>query len=566
MRRRVIGETPRAGLCNIGRVRTIVVSLLATALTAITLPAAAAEPWSDADPPAPPERTAFGDYGFRGAAEYRANALAITPLSINGASGEDLRWVEHRLRLGGTIDWKERVKLVVSTDLLDGALWGDNGDFGGNPSSDRGTNVGARNPNVTRPCVTLVGKDPLDRDSYGYGLCSQSDVSVRHAYGEVALGFGIFRVGRQPINIGTGVQNADGEGRPNRFGFSRRGTIVDRVLFATKPLEGFKPAAQRNKDPEEGLVFAYVADRVVTDLPIRPGEAVNQTGPVLRFGAKKLGSLEDVHLATYLVHRWDGQYGTSINSFGLRAMGKLGPFSAGLDAVANVGSTREVAAAFSLLSHDPIVDQPIRQFGARGVLRYDQPKFTLYLEGDYASGDSDPQPRTALTQFIWADDTNVGLLLFKHVLAYQTARAAAAGVETLRRLGATTYPVDTIDTRGAFSNALAVFPQIDLRPMKNFLVRGGVLVAWASSPTIDPIASLQRHAEISSADYLVNFVGGRPGRFYGVELDGRVQWRFGDHAIFDLEGAILFPGDALKDENGYAVRSTMVQARTTFAF
>jgi hypothetical protein len=540
--------------------------LCAAASFAFVAPAAAAEPWSDADPPAPPERTVVGDYGFRGAAEYRANALAITPLSINGASGENLRWVEHRLRLGGSVDWKEKVKLVVSTDLLDGTLWGDNGDFGGDPSSDRGTNVGARNPNVTRPCVTLVGKDPLDRDSYGYGLCSQSDLSIRHAYGEVALPFGVFRIGRQPANIGTGVQNADGEGRPNRFGFSRRGNIVDRVLFATKPLEALKPGGARNRDPDEGLVFAYVVDRVVTDLPIRPGEAVNQTGAVLRFGAKRLGGLEDLRLATFLVHRWDGQYGTSINSFGLRAMSKVGPFSIGFDTVANVGSTREVAAAFSLLSHDPVVDQSIRQYAARGVIRYDHPKFSLYLEGDYASGDPDPLPRTSLTQFIWADDTNVGLLLFKHVLAYQTARAAAAGVETLRRLGATTYPVDTIDTRGAFSNAIAIFPQFDLRPFKSFLIRGGVMAAWAAAPTIDPIASLQRHADIASADYLVNYVGGKPGRFYGIELDGRVQWRFGDHAILDVEGAILFPGDALKDENGYAVRSTMVQARTTFAF
>jgi hypothetical protein len=293
---------------------------------------------------------------------------------------------------------------------------------------------------------------------------------------------------------------------------------------------------------------------------------VNQTGAVLRFGAKKLGGFEDLKLATFLVHRWDGQYGTSINSFGLRAMSKVGPFSIGFDTVANVGSTREVAAAFSLLSHDPVVDQPIRQYAARGVVRYDHPKFSLYLEGDFASGDSDPLPRTALTQFIWGDDTNVGLLLFKHVLAYQTARAAAAGVETLRRLGATTYPVDTIDTRGAFSNAIAIFPQFDLRPFHGFLIRGGVMAAWAAAPTIDPIASLQRHADISSADYLVNYVGGKPGRFYGIELDGRVQWRFGDHAILDVEGAILFPGDALKDENGYAVRSTMVQARTTFAF
>jgi hypothetical protein len=528
--------------------------------------ARAAEPWSDPDPPEKPVRTEFGDYGLRGAAEYRANALAVTPLSINGASGEDLRWIEHRLRLGGTVDWKEKVKIVVSTDLLDGTLWGDNGDFGGNPSSDRGTNVGARNPNVTRPCVTLVGSNPLDRDSYGYGLCSQQDVTIRHAYGEVNLPFGSFRVGRQPLSLGTGVQAAEGEGRPNRFGFSRRGSIVDRALFATKPLEAFKPKELRNRNPDEGLIWAVVADRFVTDLPINPGAAIYQLGTALRWGEKRVGPLENVLVTSYYIRRWDRQYSTGINSFGLRAMGTIDHFSFGFDGAMVLGSTREVAAAFSLISHDPIVDQTVRQFGARAVLRYDRPLFSLYLEGDFASGDGDPQPRTPLTQFIWADDTNVGLLLFKHILAYQTARAAAAGVETLRRLGATTYPVDTIDTRGAFTNALAIFPQFDLRPAKGVLFRGGVLVAWAASPTIDPVASLQRRDGLTIADDLVNYVGGKPGRFYGVELDARVQFRLADHAIFDLEGAMLFPGDALQDENGRGVRSTMIQARSTFAF
>ena len=38
------------------------------------------------------------------------------------------------------------------------------------------------------------------------------------------------------------------------------------------------------------------------------------------------------------------------------------------------------------------------------------------------------------------------------------------------------------------------------------------------------------------------------------------------HDALDIEGALLFPGDALRDEDGYAVRSGMVQTRTTFFF
>jgi hypothetical protein len=37
-----------------------------------------------------------------------------------------------------------------------------------------------------------------------------------------------------------------------------------------------------------------------------------------------------------------------------------------------------------------------------------------------------------------------------------------------------------------------------------------------------------------------------------------------NHFNFDLEGAILFPGEALQDVDGRAVRSGMVQARATY--
>ncbi len=78
------------------------------------------------------------------------------------------------------------------------------------------------------------------------------------------------------------------------------------------------------------------------------------------------------------------------------------------------------------------------------MVRYDQPMYTLYFEADYASGDSDPTTRSPLTQFRFAEDSNVGLLMFKHILAYQSGRAAASGVQLLRDLRAPSYPTDAI--------------------------------------------------------------------------------------------------------------------------
>jgi hypothetical protein len=61
-------------------------------------------------------------------------------------------------------------------------------------------------------------------------------------------------------------------------------------------------------------------------------------------------------------------------------------------------------------------------------------------------------------------------------------------------------------------------------------------------------------------------VGGKPAQYYGTELCGRAQWRFAEHFAADLEGAVLFPGEALEDEHGDAVHSVLVQGRTTFFF
>jgi hypothetical protein len=559
-------------------------------LAALTLtrPAAALEPWSDPDPPDPPARTAFGDFGIRPGAEYRANFLHIQPLSLNTTSKRNAEWIEHRLRLDGTVDYLDKVKIVTSADLLDGTLWGDNGNLGETPSSDRGSNINARNPNITAPCVKFQSGDPLQPSSYGYGLCSQESFRMRRAYGEVALPFGLVRVGRQAVGLGTGVQAASGDGRLNRFGFARQGNSVDRFMFATKPLEGFKPKEKRDVSQNQGFFVVLGYDSYVTDSPQLFGDDVRQFFGALRYATPKLGPISDFEAITYGVYRWDQRYGSVINSFGGRLVARYGGFTLGGDFAANLGTTREIGEAYKVIVNDPVIDQEIKQFGARAVLRYDhapwasgkladaasdasksrsfESLWTAYLEFDYASGDPDPQNRTPLSQFVFAEDTNVGLLLFKHTLQFQSARAAAAATEALRRLGATSYPAESINTRGAFTNAIAIFPQVDVRPHPRLLLRGGVLFAWADAPVNDPVASLQARDGSVIDDDLVNFVGGKPGKRYGTEIDGRVSWRYLDHFIFDLEGAILFPGDALKDRDGRAARSTMVQARTTFYF
>lgn len=535
---------------------------------AFSTAANATEPWSDPDPdPAsPPRRLALSDIGVRGGAEYRAQLLYVNPISLNSVADRRIGAIDHRLRLDLGVDYKELVSLHTSVDALSGVLWGDNGDLDKDPRPSSGANVNTRNVNSARTCVAFREGDPLTADAYGYSLCPADDFFVRRAYGDVRTPIGLLRVGRQPFTQGTGTAVADGDGRTNRFGVSGTGNNVDGVLFATKPLEAFVPKEERDTSDTRGLFLILRYDRLVTDKLRFFGDDLHNVLEGLRYLAPTHPLGKDLELRLVHTYRWDETNGTGIHAVNARAASTFGRFSAGFDATVIAGKTREVSSAYQVINNDPIVDQDVLQLGARAVVRYDADLWTAYLEFDYASGDADPQTRSSLTQFFFSQDANVGLLLFEQILAFQTARAAAAGVELLTRLGAPSLPADTISTQGAFTNAVALFPQFDVRPHPNILLRGGVLVAWAAEPVVDPAASLKRRDGDRVDDDAVNFVGGPPGRFYGVELDGRARWRLYDHFAFDLEGAVLFPGDALQDRNGDAVHSVMAQGRTTFFF
>jgi hypothetical protein len=523
-------------------------------------PAAAAEPWSDDDPAEPPARHEFDDYGLYAGAEYRANLLYVNPIALNGARNRHTSSIEHRLRLDAGLDYDETVTLVLSIDALDGTLWGDNGSFGQKPPADSGVGAEASNPNNVKAAVGYQGGDPFDPDSYGYVLVPSPIVRVRRVYGEVATPVGLLRIGRQPTLEGMGVLAADGDGRPNRFGYGNQGNSSDRVLFVTKPLEALKPVEQRDPARDRGLFFAVAYDRVADGEVRTFGDDVQGVASLLRWSNPDPALRRTLDLRAFHAYRWDRRFDTDLHFFGLRALGSAQRFSAGFEAVYVGGKTREVAEALATIRPGlPVARQRLAQWGARGVARWDDPAWTAYLEIDFASGDANPDPNTPLSQFYWAPDTNVGLLMFERVLAFESARSAGSSSALLQALGAPSNPGERVDTEGAFTNAIAIFPQFDLRPHDAVLLRAGVLVAWTAADLVDPITSLEERVA-------VNYNGGRPGHFFGTELDGRFQWRYADHFLFDLEAALLFPGDAFQDARGQAGTSVLVQGRTTFVF
>jgi len=549
--------------------RAAAVASLLGLVSLIAPDARAVEPWSDPDPPAPPTRitlTPESHFGFRGAAEYRVNAVGIWPLDLQSSSNQNLQIVEQRLRLDGGVDYDDKVHIVVSADLLDGVLWGDNGVLGTSPEPTSGAAVTTDNPNLSTACITQKpGAPPTVYTSYHYGLCAADPITIRHAYGDVLLPFGLLRIGRQAMTDGASIAVNDGDGRKNRFGFANQGNSADRVLFATKPLEGLKRPSRRDLSQDKGFFTILAYDRLVTNDPMQYADDLHSAIVALRLREPRLGRAKDFEAQLFYAYRFSTEYTTEVSAVGGRLTSRLGDFTLGAEATAVFGSTSEVSQALSFINNDPPIPQTVRAGGARAVARWDRPLGTVYLETDFATGNSNPNQSAPLTQFRFAEDTNVGLLMFKQVLAYQSARSAAAGVALLQQLGAKDFPVQAISTNGSFTNAFAIFPQVDVHPVKDLLLRGGVLVAVAPAGVVDPIASLEHNPTAPHfPNGVVNYVGGAPDHFYGTELDARIQYRLFDHFAADLEGAVLFPGAALQDANGDAVRSFLLQARGTF--
>ncbi len=115
-----------------------------------------------------------------------------------------------------------------------------------------------------------------------------------------------------------------------------------------------------------------------------------------------------------------------------------------------------------------------------------------------------------------------------------------------------------------------MFSQIQFQwidgPKHWFHTRIGVLAAWAPKGSVDPISTNLREDGIEIADDAVNFFGGKPGSYYGTEIDLQLEWSIADHFIWTLEAAVLFPGDALYNENQMAVNAFLVENRFLFVF
>jgi len=513
--------------------------------------------------------------------EYRVRTLCIDPMELNGTTVRDVNYTIQRLRVEGGLKVPDVARLVTQVDLLSGVLFGDNGDYGGSPAPTGGLALTSRWPNSAGWGVGLVGDnaDPFDPDSYGVVLTEVEPVLVNRVYGEAVLPFGLLRIGRQPVTEGGGINLHDG-GRHNRWGVSRYSSSADRFLFATKVSEAFRmvrlgEAYTPDRSMEDGVFIGLAYDAVVQDDLSLGGDDLHQVAGSLIWKAGGPGwfgwDWDHFLFQVTAGARFGDEFGTQVLSIPTLLDFEVGRWAFRGEFVTIFGHTREVSEGMQALRETDsakwnIRDQEILGFGARAVLDATFGPVMTTLEFDYASGDADPRDETAFTSYSFARDRNVGLLLFEHVLAFETARSAAVGVQNLANVGARSFPLTELASDGRFQNGIVLFPQVLYRPWEPLGIRFGTMLAWSAAPVVDPIMSLLAEDGDRIDDDLVNWHGGEPGRYYGTELDLQVEYDWKGHFLWTVEGAVLFPGDALRDESLDAMPGFLVENRFTFMF
>lgn len=511
-------------------------------------------------------------------AEYRMRMQYLRPLDLSGDAVRETDWTEHRARIHFGLVHDDWLAIRTRIDVLDQVLWGDNGRIGREVEPISGASVATHQPNNATLGVGLPpGADPLAPDSYRPVLTSADPLQVDLLYGDVVLPIGLLRIGRQP-SLGQGITGHDGEAG-NRWGVASYADAGDRIFFATKVDEAVRLIRsggehQLDTSQERGVFLAGWYELADQGDPNVAFDNLRQLGVAAIWRQPEFGGVDagahDVEVTVAAVNVGGDDFETDVWAVPIGLRGSFGPVDIDLSASILRGQTREISEGFAELARIAPQLQDVRAQGARGVIDWQVGPVTLTLEGDWASGDDDPRPGSPLTVFGFPRDLNVGLLLFERIIAYESARSAAVGVENLRNLDAATFPLTEVATDGRFTNAVALFPQVLVdwvdSPEHRLHTRVGALFAWPDVGLVDPVITMLSRDGNRIDDDAVNYHGGDPGTYYGTELDLQVGWTYRGRFAWIVEAATLFPGNSLEDENGDAVNAFMVENRFELRF
>lgn len=490
---------------------------------------------------------AAAEVRFDGSYRLRFNGDTNLLLDEKGYPSGQKSWFEHRLRLTPKIveiGDQGGAEIQSSFDIV-------SGEFAGDVASDfRGYGVTERS---VRNGFNAAGFD------------------FRHLFAAVNAPFGILEIGQMPNQWGMGMVANSGNGEnTSDFGDARYGDIVERLLFATRPLLG---VLSPKSDFAREFSMAVAGDLVYRDryaeLLVRNGGGV-QWGDIAWqiLGAAVYAPAEGSRLGLYVTRRIQN-YASGGGDLHIWTFDLYARHAQPLGTSFVLSLEAEAAEVYGGTSHAPNLTAPgtthISQQGAAvraGLLRT---FFEAEVEGGYASGDANPFDDHS-NRFQMNRDYKVGLVLFDQVLMFQSQNAARR-LSDPKLFGRPLPGLDLIPTEGAVTNALYVKPTLRFKP--GFLggslhLVGSALFAWAPQPLVDPY-----HALVNSS--ALNAFGDGAGKNYGVELDAAITYaqRIAGKAGFDVgfQFGYLFPGSAFDRADGSSMPGvSATRVRATFLF
>ncbi|RLB60036.1 MAG: hypothetical protein DRI90_14635, partial [Deltaproteobacteria bacterium] len=418
---------------------------------------------------------------------------------------------------------------------------------------------------IDLPCGVIAGattqwvdvaRDSLDEVSF-------YEVHPRKLYFEYLTPVGLVRLGHQTSHWGMGLLANDGD-HPTLFGDYRRGSIVERLLFATRPGGADHPF-------EIALAGDLVFEDSKADL-VDDGDRALQAVLAMRW------TTEAAEAGLYGVYRHQERDSVSINSltpyteeldvwvvdlaarFNVPVIGNDAFVFGELEAMFIGGSTTFVRTIDLTGAGE---EEEVRSFGGAaklGTVRWASDgerrwgDIALAVEVGYASGDANPGD--GITKRMTFDQShNVGMVLFDHVLAWKTARAASLASD--RAIANRPSPgAQLLPSEGGIFGASYINPTIVVRPQHWLDLKGGVVIAQSTADFVDPY-------HFGGLGDWQNYDGGEDEQHdLGVELDlgADVRIPLADAVVLNLgaEGGVLFPGGAFEDGAGNGLSNQLL--------
>ncbi len=388
------------------------------------------------------------------------------------------------------------------------------------------------------------------------------EVAPRWLYLDWMSPVGLVRVGQQPSHWGMGILANDGD-HPTLFGDYRDGSIVERVLFATRPGgkdSPFNVALAGDlvfKDPNanlvdgdhafEGVLAAFYQDRgdnMIGLYGVYRDQRRATNAPLSRDFTEKLQ-----------VWAMD-----SAGRFNTKLPGGHGHVFGEYEVAYILGKTNYARTLTQTVENRM---EDVRQLGAAARLgavttagQGDQRwgDFVASLEWGWASGDANPNDGVE-KRFTFDPNHNVGLILFNEAMAWKTARAATIAEDPT--LSARPSPgSDLLPSNGGVFGATYLNPTFVVRPERQLDLKGGAVIAQTTADFVDPVY-VGTNGRFRNYDR-----GAATSHDLGLELDAGVEYRlpldYGMKLQLGAQGGVFFPGNAFADAAGHRMENQYI--------